>query len=175
MSLSEQQLVDCDYNEDNQGCNGGLMEKAFDYIVKNGGLTNETDYPYAGQNGQCATAKEKNYAASINGYETVPIKNETALKVAVSMQPVSVAIDAGGLLFQLYDGGIFSGFCGTRLNHGVAAVGYGEEEGRKYWIVKNSWGTEWGEDGYIRMERGIIDKTGKCGIALEPSYPVKNA
>lgn len=99
--------------------------------------------------------------------------NENRLQAAVAQQPVSVAIDAGGFEFQLYSSGIFSGSCGDQLNHGVAAVGYGESSGRKYWLVKNSWGRDWGESGYIRMRRGSGNKKGICGIAMEPSYPVK--
>ncbi|GJN39184.1 hypothetical protein PR202_gb28286 [Eleusine coracana subsp. coracana] len=91
----------------------------------------------------------------------------------VAHQPVSVAIEASGRAFQLYHSGIFDGRCGTSLDHGVTAVGYGSEDGKDYWIVKNSWGTKWGESGYIRMARNIYAFSGKCGIAMEASYPVK--
>lgn len=99
--------------------------------------------------------------------------NETALLMAVANQPVSVAIDAGGSDFQFYSSGVFTGACGTNLEHGVAAVGYGIDinDGTKYWLVKNSWGTGWGEEGYIRMQRYIAAKEGLCGIAMQPSYP----
>ncbi|XP_007037812.2 PREDICTED: vignain [Theobroma cacao] len=175
VSLSEQELVDCD-TEENQGCNGGLMDIAFDFIQKKGGITTETNYPYEAEDGTCDVSKENSPAVSIDGHENVPANNEDALLKAVAHQPVSVAIDAGGMDFQFYSEGVFTGQCGTELNHGVAAVGYGTTlDGTKYWIVKNSWGPEWGEKGFIRIERGIKDKKGLCGIAMESSYPIKNS
>ncbi|CAH8345062.1 unnamed protein product [Eruca vesicaria subsp. sativa] len=173
ISLSEQELVDCDKSY-NQGCNGGLMDYAFQFIMKNGGLNTEQDYPYHGSNGKCNSLLKNSRVVTIDGYEDVPTKDETALKRAVSYQPVSVAIEAGGRVFQHYQSGIFTGECGTNMDHAVVAVGYGSENGVDYWIVRNSWGTRWGEDGYIRMERNLASsKSGKCGIAIEASYPVK--
>ncbi|KAL2454685.1 KDEL-tailed cysteine endopeptidase CEP2 [Abeliophyllum distichum] len=172
VSLSEQELIDCDYNTDNQGCEGGYMEKAFAFIKKIGGITTEHDYPYVGKNNKCKTTEEKERAVKISSYKAIPAGSEEALLAAVAKQPVSVAIDAGGYDFQLYSSGIFSGYCGKDLNHGVAAVGYGEANGEKYWLVKNSWGTNWGEAGYIKMKRDSTDNNGICGIALEASYPV---
>ncbi|CAI0447475.1 unnamed protein product [Linum tenue] len=175
VSLSEQELVDCDTTE-NQGCNGGLMEYAFEFIKETGGLTTEDKYPYHAADGSCDSVKEDAPVVSIDGHENVPKNNEDALLKAVANQPVSVAIDAGSPDFQFYSEGVFTGSCGTELNHGVAAVGYGiTVDGTKYWIVKNSWGAEWGEKGFIRMQRGISDKTGLCGIAMEASYPVKTS
>ncbi|XP_027123852.1 vignain-like [Coffea arabica] len=175
VSLSEQELVDCD-NTDNQGCNGGLMDLAFQFIKKQGGITSEQNYPYKAADGRCDTRKLKQPVVSIDGYEDVPPNDEDALLKAAANQPVSVAIDAGGSDFQFYSEGVFTGDCGTELDHGVAIVGYGTTlDGTKYWIVRNSWGTEWGEKGYIRMQRGIDDKEGLCGIAMEPSYPIKNS
>ncbi|GAV62544.1 Peptidase_C1 domain-containing protein/Inhibitor_I29 domain-containing protein, partial [Cephalotus follicularis] len=174
VSLSEQELVDCDTSQ-NQGCNGGLMEIAFEFIKEKGGLTTETNYPYQAEDGSCDASKENSPAVSIDGHEVVPANNEDALLKAAANQPVSVAIDAEGSDFQFYSEGVFTGQCGTELDHGVAVVGYGATlDGTKYWIVKNSWGAEWGEKGYIRMKRGISDKAGLCGIAMEPSYPIKN-
>lgn len=172
VSLSEQELIDCDIRNGNEGCDGGDMEIAFEFIRKQGGLTTEKDYPYLGIDGICNKAKARNQAVSISGYENVPAHNENLLKAAVAHQPVSVAIDAGGYAFQLYSRGIFSGSCGKDLNHGVTIVGYGEEKGNKYWLVKNSWATDWGESGYIRMKRDTRDKDGTCGIAMDASYPV---
>uniref|UniRef100_A0A1J3JYF4 Germination-specific cysteine protease 1 n=4 Tax=Noccaea caerulescens TaxID=107243 RepID=A0A1J3JYF4_NOCCA len=175
LSLSEQELVDCDKSY-NQGCNGGLMDYAFQFIMENGGLNTENDYPYRGSDGNCNSNLKNSKVVSIDGYEDVPTKDETALKKAVSLQPVSVAIEAGGRVFQHYQSGIFTGKCGTNMDHAVVAVGYGSESGVDYWIVRNSWGPRWGEDGYIRMERNLAQsKAGKCGIAIEASYPVKHS
>ncbi|XP_058095717.1 ervatamin-B-like [Magnolia sinica] len=175
VSLSEQELVDCDVNGEDEGCNGGFMNNAFQFIKNNGGLTAEENYPYTGMDGSCDTKKLQSHVAKICGYENVPANSESSLLAAAAKQPVSVAIDAGDLDFQFYLEGIYDGSCGTQLNHGVTVVGYGEGEGEKYWLVKNSWGVIWGEDGYIRMKRGVSDKQGLCGIAMQASYPIKNS
>lgn len=173
VSLSEQELVDCDVNSENQGCNGGYMEKAFEFITKIGGVTTEDDYPYRGKNDRCQTDKTKHHAVTITGYEAIPA-SENNLQAKVSLQPVSVAIDAGGYAFQLYSHGVFDEYCGHQLNHGVTVVGYGEDHGEKYWLVKNSWGTSWGEAGYIRLARNSPSSNiGICGILMQASYPVK--
>ncbi|XP_057949704.1 zingipain-2-like [Malania oleifera] len=173
VSLSEQELVDCDtlYNS---GCNGGVMDYAFEFIIGNGGINTEQNYPYTAADGSCDESLMRAKAASIDGFEDVPPFDEKSLKKAVANQPVSVAINAGGRAFQLYDSGVFTGECGTELDHGVAAVGYGTENGKDYWIVRNSWGAGWGETGYIRMQRNLAENSfGKCGIAMQPSYPTK--
>ncbi|CAL5328030.1 unnamed protein product [Camellia sinensis] len=202
ISLSEQELVDCDKSY-NEGCDGGLMDYAFEFIINNGGIDSEEDYPYKARDGTCDQYRKNTKVVTIDDYEDVPENNEKALQKAVANQPVSVAIEAGGMAFQFYasmtillytdylttnflkflfehkvkalkqHSGIFSGKCGTALDHGVTAVGYGTENGVNYWIVKNSWGASWGESGYIRMERNA-GYTGKCGIAMEASYPIKN-
>ncbi|OIV97174.1 hypothetical protein TanjilG_28925 [Lupinus angustifolius] len=175
VTLSEQVLIDCD-NKENRGCEGGLMENAFEFIKKKGGITTDRNYPYAAADGTCNKSKMNNVVVSIDGHEKVPANNEEALLKAVANQPISVAIDAGGTDFQFYSEGVFTGECGTDLNHGVAIVGYGKTlNGTKYWIVRNSWGSEWGEEGYIRMQRGISDKKGLCGIAMLASYPIKTS
>ncbi|KAI3777639.1 hypothetical protein L1987_47440 [Smallanthus sonchifolius] len=154
----------------------GLMDLAFDFIKKRGGLTKEDYYPYTAADGRCDSKKENAPMVSIDGHEDVPKNNEQALMKAVAHQPVAVAIDAGGEDFQFYSEGVFTGKCGTQLDHGVAAIGYGTTlDGTKYWIVKNSWGSEWGEKGYIRMQRDKSDKRGLCGIAMEASYPIKKS
>ena len=173
ISLSEQELVDCDTSY-NQGCNGGLMDYAFEFIIKNKGIDSEKDYPYTGRDGRCDQSRKNSRVVSIDSYEDVTPYDEAALQKAVASQPVAVAIEAGGRDFQLYQSGIFTGECGLNLDHGVNAVGYGSENGLDYWIVRNSWGAAWGESGYLRMQRNVEAKSGLCGIAVEPSYPIKN-
>lgn len=175
ISLSEQELVDCDRTYD-AGCNGGLMDNAFQFILKNGGIDTEQDYPYLAVDGTCDPVKVNNKAVTIDGFEDVIPFDEKALQKAVANQPVSVAIEASGMPLQFYQSGVFSGECGSALDHGVAIVGYGTDEtGMDYWIVRNSWGRDWGENGYIRIQRNVIDTyTGKCGIAMQSSYPIKN-
>ncbi|KAI4314994.1 hypothetical protein L6164_027848 [Bauhinia variegata] len=173
VSLSEQELVDCDTSYDN-GCNGGLPDHAFEFIIGNGGIDTDDDYPYLGVDGKCDQTRKNTKVVSIDGYEDVPVFDENALKKAVAHQPVSVAIEAGGRALQLYQSGVFTGECGAELDHAVVAVGYGTESGVDYWLVRNSWGTGWGENGYIRIERNANTYTGKCGIAMLASYPVKN-
>lgn len=173
VSLSEQELLDCDVISGNQGCSGGFMPKAFEFIKKIG-ITTEKEYPYRGVENVCNKQKVRYHSATISGYEKVPANDEKSLKAAVANQPVSVAIDAGGYDFQFYSGGIFSGNCGKQLNHGVTIVGYGEDVGKSYWLVKNSWGTSWGEYGYVRMKSNSSDKRGTCGIAMDASYPIKD-
>lgn len=173
-SLSEQELIDCDRTY-NLGCNGGLMDYAFDFIVTNGGIDTEDDYPYEGLDGICDPSRKNAKVVSIDGYEDVPPYNERALQKAVAHQPVSVVIEASGRALQLYVSGIFTGACGAALDHGVVVVGYGSENGKDYWTVRNSWGNTWGEEGYLRLERSVIGSyTGKCGIAMEASYPTKD-
>jgi len=174
ISLSEQELVDCDTSY-NEGCNGGLMDYAFEFIISNGGIDSEEDYPYKGIDGRCDQNRKNAKVVTIDDYEDVPAYDEWALQKAVANQPIAVAIEGGGREFQLYEYGVFTGRCGTALDHGVAAVGYGTENGKDYWIVRNSWGGSWGEQGYIRLERNLASsRAGKCGIAIEPSYPIKN-
>ncbi|KAJ4974678.1 hypothetical protein NE237_007852 [Protea cynaroides] len=174
VTLSEQELVDC--STENSGCNGGLMDYGYEFVKSNGGLTTEMNYPYKAQDGSCDSSKQNDPLVTIDGHQDVPANNENALLKAVANQPVSIAIDASGNAFQFYSEGVFTGPCGTGLDHGVAIVGYGATaDGTKYWIVRNSWGSDWGEQGYIRMKRGIAAKHGTCGLAMQPSYPIKNS
>ncbi|KAL9392378.1 hypothetical protein Peur_016301 [Populus x canadensis] len=170
ISLSEQQLVDC--TAGNNGCQGGVMDTAFRYIIRNGGLTSEDNYPYQGVDGTCNSEEAASTEAQITGYEDVPKNNENALLQAVAKQPVSVAVDGGGNDFRFYKSGVFEGDCGTDLNHAVTAIGYGtDSDGTDYWLVKNSWGTSWGDSGYMKMRRGIGSSEGLCGVAMDASYP----
>ncbi|KAK6150002.1 hypothetical protein DH2020_017527 [Rehmannia glutinosa] len=170
LSLSEQQLVDCDDKE--HGCEGGFKNNAFEFIVQNGGITTETNYPYVRFKGICDTMKASEVAVQITGYEVVPANNETALLQAVANQPVSVSIDSSSLDSQFYSSGVLTGGCGTNVDHEVAVVGYGTTtDGIKYWLVKNSWGQNWGEDGYFRIQRDVPQIGGLCGIATTASYP----
>ncbi|MCL7050439.1 hypothetical protein MKW94_003755 [Papaver nudicaule] len=171
-SLSEQQLIDCD-KPFNNGCNGGLMDYAFQFIAFSGGLHKEDDYPYLMEEGTCERKKDME-VVTINGYEDVPENDEQSFLKALSHQPLSVAIEASGRDFQFYSGGVFNGACGTELDHGVTAVGYGSDKGGlDYIIVKNSWGPKWGEKGYIRMKRNTGNSEGICGINKMASYPTK--
>jgi C1A family cysteine protease len=169
LSLSEQQLVDC--SKQNSGCNGGLMDYAFAFW-ENTNIATEKSYPYKGSDGSC---KKSSFTVAIpqggvTGYKD--ISNEADLLDAVTnIGPVSVAIEADQSSFQYYSSGVLTGNCGTSLDHGVLAVGFGSSSGTDYWKVKNSWGTSWGMNGYVLIERGVD----KCGIANgPPSYPTVN-
>lgn len=171
-NISEQQLVDCSSDEGNQGCNGGSMDQGFQYIIDNGGICSESEYPYVAKEEQCEDCRT---IATISNYSDIERNDEKILKRAVSHQPVSVAIQANQPSFQQYSSGIYSDEnCGTQLDHGVLVVGYGYDMFHRmdYWIVKNSWGPKWGEEGYIRIQRNVDDTRGLCGIAMMPSIPI---
>ena len=171
VSLSEQQLVDCAGSYGNQGCNGGLMDNAFQYIIHEGGLCSESTYPYQGVQQKCQSSSCSK-VVQISGYTDVPQQNEDALMSAVAQQPVSIAIEADQSSFQFYSGGVMTGSCGHNLDHGVLVVGYGSMNGSDYWKVKNSWGPSWGMDGYILLGRGSsFQPHGQCGILDSASYP----
>jgi len=172
VSLSEQQLVDCAGAEGNQGCNGGLMDDAFQYIIDNHGITSEDNYPYTARDGSCDKQKTADVVATISGFTDVTPNSESALMAAIVQQPISVAVEADQDVFQFYSSGVMTAKCGTNLDHGVLAVGYGTLNNQDYWIVKNSWGADWGMKGYILLGRGVAyGASGQCGIQMDPSYP----
>jgi KDEL-tailed cysteine endopeptidase len=172
-SLSEQQLVDCDTQSD--GCEGGLMDFGFDY-EKNHTMCSEKEYPYKGQDLKCTDTVCVDQTFKIVNYTDVTPNSKSAMKAALTQQPVSVAVDAGNLAWQFYFGGIVRSLCGTSLDHGVLAVGYGYDGSSiwgytDYWLVKNSWGSGWGESGFIRIKADESSKGGTCGLLAQASYP----
>lgn len=178
-SLSEQNLVDCDhtcgkyrgFDGCDAGCNGGLQPNAFTYIIKNGGIDTEASYPYEGENLSCRF-NAANIGAKIDNYTMVSENEEQMMAYLHEHGPISIAADAAE--WQFYISGVFEGPCGTSLDHGILIVGYGTETDMfgtyKYWIVKNSWGTSWGIDGYMHIIRGV----GECGLNLFASSAIIN-
>ncbi|CAK9196881.1 unnamed protein product [Sphagnum troendelagicum] len=164
ISLSEQQLVDCDDNDGVAMVGSWITHSVTSW--KTVGLTQKLTIH--------TRAQMTPIVVSINSYQGIPMNNETVLLQAASNQSISVSIEASGRDFQLYAGGVFTGSCGRDLDHGVLAVGYAASSGLEYWIIKNSWGTGWGQKGYIFMERlGAKNLNGICGINMDPSYPIK--
>ncbi len=161
-NLSEQQLVDCSSRD--SGCNGGLMDNVFTYATQTA-LCESTAYPYTAQDGQCHVCEGK---VRVKDYVDIYSQNEEDILKALLKQPISVAIEADETQFQFYHHGVLDGECGTNLDHGVVLVGYGTENGKDYWIVRNSWGPHWGDEGYIKLRRG----KNMCGIAMQASYPI---
>lgn len=171
-SFSEQQLVDCATEEGNQGCNGGWMTSAFEYVQKVGGLQQEASYPYAGVDQACNADPSKFAPPQISGIVEIKQGDCNGLKTALVQQPVTVAVDAN--LWSFYKSGIFNNqFCTTtQLNHGVTAIGYGVEGSTPFWIIRNSWGTTWGEQGYMRLNRNTYSGSGGlCGVCQVTAYP----
>lgn len=176
ISLSEQQLVDCSNPEGNQGCMGGLMTQAFQYIIDNNGICSEKEYPYTAADGNCRNCTN---VVNITGYKNIQPGNEEEMKIRLLKQPLSIAIQADLPSFQNYKRGVYHDLqCNGQIDHGVLAVGYGRVRNRDYWIVKNSWGPKWGDKGYVLIARNIkrIGNTtfpnGMCQIASNPSIPI---
>ena len=187
VSFSEQQLVDCDYiraGGTSLGCNGGDMESAMEWIGKNNGLCTEQAYPYVSgdtqTNGPCQKTCSIVSGSDVSTTVSVSANSDNAMMTALAQQPVSVAIEADQSSFQLYKSGVFTGSCGTNLDHGVLLVGYGTMNGLDYYILKNSWGSSsWGDQGYMYIGKGV-DPSGKpynsgkgqCGVLMQGVYPV---
>ncbi|XP_044028788.1 procathepsin L-like isoform X2 [Siniperca chuatsi] len=159
--LSPQNLVDCSTIDGNHGCRGGYISKSYSYIIRNGGVDSESFYPYEhqGKAGYCSD------------FHILPRGDEkTLLAVVASVGPVAVAVNAMLQSFHLYRGGLYNvPNCNPKfINHAVLVVGYGTDGGQDFWLVKNSWGTAWGEEGFIRLAR---NKNNLCGIASFAVYP----
>ncbi|KAF0032105.1 hypothetical protein F2P81_016660 [Scophthalmus maximus] len=170
VDLSPQNLVDCSGKYGNKGCNGGFMSSAFQYVIDNQGIDSDASYPYRAQVQQCLYNPTYR-AANCSSYRFLPEADEQALKQALAtIGPISVGIDATRPKFAFYRSGVYNDpTCTQKVNHGVLAVGYGTLSGQDYWLVKNSWGTHFGDEGYIRMTR---NKNDQCGIALYACYPI---
>jgi len=167
-SISEQQLVDCSRKQGNQGCNGGLMDYAFDYVIANKGITDQGSYPYTARDGTCKTGVTS--VSQIGGYKDITAGSEDELLQAVKNQPIAIAIEADQSCFQFYHKGVLDdASCGTNLDHGVLLAGFDTDAatGKDYWNVKNSWGASWGFNGYIWFVRN----KNQCGLTLAASYP----
>lgn len=169
--LSAQQLIDCSGPFGNEGCNGGLMDFAFQYIINNTGICSDQTYPYvANTSPGCNKTLVSITSAKITSFVDVTPNNTQALIQAIAQQPVSIAVEADQTIWQFYKSGVISRNCGDLLDHGALAVGYSLTNAPPYYLVKNSWGTDWGENGYIRI--AIVEGVGVCGIQIEPSYPL---
>lgn len=176
INLSEQQMVDCaGIRYGSMGCNGGQMDGGFKYVIANGQCS-DAEYPYVSgvtkEEGDCGSSSCSSLVHLTGCFDVKP-NDQMSLKAAVDKQPVAVAIEADSKFFQSYSSGVLSNpACGTSLNHGVLAVGYGTESGMDYWLVKNSWGNSWGDGGYIKIQRtSSTNDPGICGIAMQPSFP----
>lgn len=181
VEFSEQDFIDCvkqvrlpnSFQSCCSGCSGGLMDYAFYYMAQeqNGADDYESAYPYKARDGSCHySASNAPHDAKVTGYTDIRVGSETQLEDATAnVGPISVAVNAAGIGWQLYKSGVYSpSSCNPQqLDHGVAVVGYGTETGEDYWIIRNSWGTTWGEDGYMKLYKG----SNTCGVAQSASYP----
>jgi C1A family cysteine protease len=168
--FSEQQMLDCSSGYGNMGCSGGLMTNCYNYL-KSYKLQADSTYPYIGYKSTCKY-NSANGVVNTLGYVNVVKGDVNAHMNAVALGPVSVAVAASSSVFRLYKTGIISTTtCGTSLNHGVTMIGYGVSNGVAYWLIKNSWGTNWGEAGYVRIAKSTTNGNGICGILAMSSYP----
>jgi C1A family cysteine protease len=173
IDLSEEQLVECaGLKYGSMGCSGGIMEGAFNYVIEHGQCS-DSSYPYTSGTGESGSCKSCSSVAHMSSCSDVKPNDQISLKGALAQQPVSVAISADTRVFQSYTSGIItSSSCYTSLDHGVLAVGYGTENGIEYYLVKNSWGESWGDNGYVKIGRSdSTNDAGICGIAMDASFP----
>ena len=175
VDLSEQELVDCatGISYGSHGCSGGQMQGAFKFVIENGQCSLSA-YPYtSGVTKTGGSCQKCSSIVHISSCSDVKPNDQISLKAAVAQQPVAIAIEADTRYFQSYSSGILtSSSCGTNLDHGVLIVGYGTENGQDYWLVKNSWGTSWGDHGYVKIAKSSsTNDPGVCGIAMDPSFP----
>jgi len=172
LSFSEQNFVDCVRGQ-SKGCQGGWMNDAFDYTAENG-VETEADYPYTARTGKCSFVSSK--AHKVNTKYVNVTRSAEALKTALVAGPVSVAIQANQAVFQFYKVGVIKSLCGAKLDHGVLAVGYETISGTEAYIIKNSWGSGWGQKGYTYIStNGEANKgAGVCGILEAASYPTSH-
>ena len=170
--LSEQQLVDCSLSYGNNGCGGGLVEYAFNY-VKHKPLETEDEYPYQAKDSKC-TQDVHPGDVQLSDFKDVQRFNPEQLAQALQLGPVSVGVNAATFGFKFYKSGVIKRACnGDSIDHAVLAVGYGTEKGTPYWLVKNSWGADWGEKGYFKVLRDMkATDGGMCGILYTPAYPI---
>ncbi|XP_055372843.1 procathepsin L-like [Condylostylus longicornis] len=174
VSLSEQNLIDCAVEDPygNTGCDGGFQDYGFDYVLDNRGIAAETKYPYVEETGKQCLYNETIKAASITGYSMIEPGNEEKMKQIIATKgPLACSVNAGEDSFQLYKSGIYEDQkCNEgEVNHSILVVGYGTENGRDYWIIKNSWTNKWGEGGFMKLPRNA---NSFCGIASECSFPI---
>ncbi|OCT66461.1 cathepsin S isoform X1 [Xenopus laevis] len=169
VTFSPQELVDCSYSEGNKGCKGGSIRSSFTYMKKSG-VMEDFNYPYTGKEEKCKK-KKPSKTGVIKDFHSVPARDEILLmKVVGTVGPVSVAINCSSKGFRMYKSGVFyDPSCTSTTNHNVLAIGYGRENGMDYWLVKNSWGVTFGDQGYIKMAR---NRNNHCGIALKAAYPI---
>jgi len=171
-SFSEQQLVDCAPNPHKcggtGGCEGSDQPLAFDYMRAIGGIALETEYEYHAHDETCKDSTVNKVETGVAGFNLVEPNSVDALMEAIQSGPVTISVDA--TTWSAYGKGVFqSSDCGAEINHAVTLVGYGEEDGQKYWIVRNSWGSSWGEQGHIRLARESNQREVRCFVDLNPS------
>ncbi|CAH0561395.1 unnamed protein product [Brassicogethes aeneus] len=169
LRLSVQHIIDCSKEYDNKGCVSGLASRAFDFI-KDNGINFWEAYPYTGEQGECQAKEENNAPLKVVSYERIPQGDEESLKRAVYLQgAIGVSISVTDNLKQYQGNILHDPVCTNHTNHAVALVGYGTEDGEDYWLLKNTWGKNWGEDGYFKLPR---NSDNNCGIAMWALFPI---